>query len=108
MYWCPQVSSPPNEAHPDKAPSNYYVTHLCLANIEIAYLCTSLSGMEISQDRGCRRLLVYINDLLAATSTTTWDFSCFLWYEPCYIRGPEVATSFAHGATSRDAEGRWC
>jgi hypothetical protein len=74
MYWCPQISSSPNEAHPGKAPSNYYVTHLCLANIEIAYLCTSLSGMEISQDRGCRRLLVYINDLLAATSTTTQDF----------------------------------
>jgi hypothetical protein len=72
-----------------------------------AHLVTSFSGMMVSQDRGRRHFLVYVDDFLTTISTSTWVFKLSLTRALLRWR-PEMASSFAHGPPLRDAEGRWC
>jgi hypothetical protein len=60
---------------------------------------TSLYGTSIFQDRGSRNLLVYVDDFSAVVSTRHGFF--FQAFSKM-----SSATSFAHGAASRDAKGR--
>jgi hypothetical protein len=65
-------------------------------------LCTSFFGMAIFRDSVCQLFLVYIDDFPAIDSTRALVVSSFLRHELCYVGGPEVASSFAHGASSRE------
>jgi hypothetical protein len=88
VYWCPQIPPPPNEARPDTdLLRNLQV--LCPPSLSdrswnylLANLGTSFFGTAISQDLGCRHLLVYINDFLglAVVSTSTGFLKAF--YDP--------------------------
>jgi hypothetical protein len=68
-----------------------------------SHLGTNFFRTAISDDRGCRHLLVYIDDYkrlkyFKLSPTQAW----------LHLRGLEVATSFAHGMLAKDVGGRWC
>jgi hypothetical protein len=93
MYWCPQVSSHPNEAHPGKAPSNYYVTHLCLAKIEITYHSTLVLASP-----GRKSLKIVVAGVFSSTSTTYW---------PLLLQPPGIFHAFCGMSLATSEVQRW-
>jgi hypothetical protein len=112
-YWCPQVPSPPDEAQ---------LATASLGNLRVSSP-PSLSGRSWDYLLLIGTKLLRDSDLSRSWSLTSsgphrrlpdrFFYKCMIFFKiypirGCYAEGLEAALSFAHGAPSRYAEGRWC